>query len=307
MNVLDKLRVLQWHIGLIRRPIAELLDDYCDRDIEWLRITPEPQTAADPFGLIRNGHLHIFFEYRPHGKLDAFIAHVQVEPDGRISQAQPVLKLSYHLSYPFLFEFGGDLYMVPESGEGGEVMLFRCTEFPVRWEKAAVILPGVRSADNTIVQHDGWWWLFAACGEGWTELHLWWATSPSGPWYPHPRNPVKTDPGSSRPAGTLFTRNGEFFRPAMDNTEVYGRRVVVNRVTALSPEEFSEEPVTYLEPDSRSFCPKARHTLAAVGDDVTLTDGARRAFTLKPQRLLGKLRAHSAARRRAASRRVGGR
>jgi hypothetical protein len=305
--MLDRLRVSQWHIGLIRRPITQLLDGYHDQDIEWLRITPEPQAAADPFGLIRNGRLHVFFEYRPHGQLDAFIAHVEVDPDGRTSQAQPVLKLSHHLSYPFLFEFRGNLYMLPESCEAGEVMLFRCTEFPDRWERAAVILPGVRSVDNTIVQRDGRWWLFAGCGEGWTELHLWWASSPLGPWYAHPRNPVKTDPSSSRPAGTPFTRNGELFRPAMDNAADYGRRVVLNRVTALSPEEFSEDPVTRLEPDSHSFCPKARHTLAAVGDDVTLTDGARRAFTLKPRRLLGKLRAHSAARRRAARRKVEGR
>jgi hypothetical protein len=293
MNMLDRLRVSQWHVGLIRRPIEELLDGYRDREIEWLHITPEARVAADPFGLVRNGRLHVFFEFRPYGQLDAFIAHVEIGPNGRPSRARPVLKLSHHLSYPFLFEHLGDLYMIPESAQAGQVMLFRCTQFPDCWEKVAVILPGVRSVDNTVFRHAGLWWLFAACGEGSTELHLWWSETPLGLWRPHPRNPVKTDPGSTRPAGTPFTRNGELFRPAMDNAADYGRRIVLNHVTALSPDEFSEEPVTRLEPDPGSFCPQARHTLSAAGD-FTLTDGARQTFTVNPAKLIGRLRTSAA-------------
>jgi len=288
MTGLDKLRVFQWSIGLIRRPIAGLLDGWRDREIEWLRITPEPQTAADPFGLVRDGRLHVFFEYIPFGRLGGFIAHVEVDADGRTSPAEPVLRPAHHLSYPFLLEYRGDLYMVPESSRAGEVALYRCTQFPARWEKAAVIFSGVQSLDNTIVEHGGRWWLFAARGKSSTDLHLWWAESPLGPWTAHPRNAVKTDPGSSRPAGTPFTKDGVLYRPAMDNASGYGRRIVVNRVTALSPEEFSEEPVTRLEPDPGSFCPKARHTLAAAGD-FTLTDGARNPYTLNPVKLFGKL------------------
>ena len=289
MNVLDKFRVLRRHIGLIRRPITELLDGFCDREIEWLRITPEPQVAADPFGLIRNGRLHVFFEFKPYEQLDAFIAHVEVDLNGRPSTAQPVLKLSHHLSYPCLFEFRGELYMVPETAQAREVSLYRCTRFPDCWEKAAVILPGVVSVDSTVFQWEGRWWLSGAGGPNSAELSLWHAMDPRGPWRPHPRNPVKVDLASSRPAGTPFIRGDVLFRPAMDNVGGYGKRIVLNRVTVLSPDEFDEEPATWLEPTAGSFCPMGRHHLAAVGS-FTLVDGSRKSLLTNPVKLAQKLR-----------------
>jgi hypothetical protein len=291
MPLLDKFDVPQWHVGLVRRPIVELLDGYRDLDIEWLHITPEPEHAADPFGVIRDGRLHVFFEFKPFGR-DGFIAHVEVGHDNMPSPAEPVLRLPHHISYPFLFEFQGELFMIPESAQAGQVMLFRCARFPDRWEKAAVILPGVETVDNSIVQHAGRWWLFAACGEERAELHLWWAASPMGPWQPHPRNPVKTDSSSSRPAGTPFTKNGVLFRPAQDNSDgpgKEGRRIVLNHVGMLSTEEFCEKPVACLEPDAASFCPAGRHTLTAAGS-ITLVDGLRRSRTMSPLKLLGRIR-----------------
>ena len=299
MRLLDKLVVPQWHVGLVRRPIAELLDGYRDIEIEWLQIAPEPEYAADPFGLVRDGRLHVFFEFKPFGG-DGFIAHVEVGPHNELSPVRPVLKLPHHLSYPFLFEYGGELFMVPESAQAGQVMLFRCRQFPDRWEQAAVILPGIETVDNSIVQHDGRWWLFAARGEERAELHLWWAASPLGPWQPHPRNPVKIASGSSRPAGTPFIKNGVLFRPAQDNSNgpgKEGRRIVLNRVGVLSTEEFSEKPVAYLEPDAASLCPAGRHTLAAAGS-ITLIDGLRTSRTLSPMKLMWQVRAKYASARR---------
>lgn len=36
----------------------------------------------------------------------------------------------YHLSYPFLFEYGEQLYMLPESAENRSLDVYRYTHFP---------------------------------------------------------------------------------------------------------------------------------------------------------------------------------
>jgi len=289
MGLLEKLVVPQWHIGVIPRPVSDLLDGYRDSEINWLHIRPEPECAADPFGLVRDGRLHVFFEFKPFGPRSGFIAHVEVGSDNTSTPALPVLTLSHHLSYPFLFEFGGDLLMVPESAQAREVMLFRCAQFPDRWEKVATILPEIEAVDSSVIYHDGLWWLFSACGRERDELHVWYTANPLGPWKAHPLNPVVTGLGSTRPAGTPFEAGGRVFRPAQDNSKSYGRRIVLNRVTVLSTDQFCEQPVAHVEPDSASYCPAGRHTLSAVGS-ITLIDGLRRAKSVSPRKLMGKLR-----------------
>jgi hypothetical protein len=54
----------------------------------------------------------------------------------------------------------------------------------------------------------------------------------------------------------------------------YGGRVVINRVTVLTPAEFDEEPAAVVEPLLESPYPDGLHTLAAVGD-ITLIDAKR--------------------------------
>jgi integrase len=67
--------------------------------------------------------------------------------------------------------------------------------------------------DATILKHENHWWLVATRGvppSSQSALCVWWAKDLAGPWCPHPMNPVKTDPRSSRLAGTPFVHAGSF-------------------------------------------------------------------------------------------------
>ena len=63
---------------------------------------------------------------------------IEIGADGRWSTPVRVLERDHHLSYPFLFEHEGVLYMVPETAQAGTVELYRCTEFPLRWRRERV-------------------------------------------------------------------------------------------------------------------------------------------------------------------------
>ena len=48
----------------------------------------------------------------------------------------------FHLSYPYVFAWRGEYYMVPECHAAGAVRLYRAAEFPTRWVQVADLLTG---------------------------------------------------------------------------------------------------------------------------------------------------------------------
>lgn len=56
--------------------------------------------------------------------------------------------LRCHLSFPFLININNQLFMIPESSERKEVLLFQSVEFPARWKKIKVLLSDTEVTDN---------------------------------------------------------------------------------------------------------------------------------------------------------------
>lgn len=47
---------------------------------------------------------------------------------------QTVLTESYHLSFPTVFDWNGEVWMIPETGTNHSLNLYRCKQFPGEWE-----------------------------------------------------------------------------------------------------------------------------------------------------------------------------
>ena len=80
---------------------------------------------ADPFSIERDGRYWIFFEELPLGAAKAHISVVEVRRDGTTWGPVKVLERPYHLSYPFLVEEDGALFMIPETADNGTVEIYR--------------------------------------------------------------------------------------------------------------------------------------------------------------------------------------
>jgi len=86
---------------------------------------------ADPFVVEHDGATYVFCERLEPGAARGSIAYVRL--DGSARPAGPpvtVLMREYHVSYPFVFSRGGDVYMIPESIENESVDLYRAVDFP---------------------------------------------------------------------------------------------------------------------------------------------------------------------------------
>jgi hypothetical protein len=250
-----------------------------DDRIEWLPIDDRKGFLADPFGIVRNGTLHVLCEYFGYREGKGHIRTLDYSARGFTGQPEPAITLPVHTSYPFLLEDSGEIYCVPETSDAKEVALFRAIEFPRRWAKTALLVEQFAGVDPTVFRHDGRWWLMCTQKGAHEDVELWAWHAPDllGPWTAHLRNPVKTDVRGARPGGVPFVHDGALYRPAQDCSRRYGWRIAVQRVTRLTPSEFAEEQVAVLEASAQSPFPSGRHTLAPVGD-VVLLDGLRTVF-----------------------------
>ena len=80
---------------------------------------------ADPFIAEQDGRRFIFFEELSPETNRGHLAAVEVHADGRIGDPVNVLMRDFHLSYPFLFEYQGSLFMAPECASSGRVEVLR--------------------------------------------------------------------------------------------------------------------------------------------------------------------------------------
>jgi hypothetical protein len=97
------------------------------------------------------------------------------------------------------------------------------------------------------------------------ELFLFHAEAPTGPWLPHPRNPIVSDPRRARPAGALFREGDTLYRPGQDCAADYGAAFWVNRVEQLDERHYRETPIRRITPEWHpdGLC---THTLARAGE-----------------------------------------
>src|SRR5215217_1419066 len=234
-------------------------------------VPPKDKFWADPFPVKFEGKYFVFFEEYLFKDDKAHISVIELSKSGA-SEATPVLKRDYHLSYPFMLHWNDRYYMIPETAGNKTIEVYAADRFPNEWKLETVLFEGIAARDATLFEVEGVWWMFVAIAdtEFSDELHLYYSESPLGPWKPHAKNPVKTDVRNSRPAGRPFYWKGDLYRPAQDSSQCYGYGMRINKVVQLTPSEFREEEVSQVLPQWRKDL-RGTHTLN-ICDDLTVID-----------------------------------
>lgn len=230
--------------------------DPLDFDPREMKPIPSPggATWADPFCWRHEESRWLFMEDWPEGNPSAHLSVMELDPNGQpAGPPTPIICSETHYSYPCIFEYDGQLWMMPENSMSNGLQLYRCTEFPVQWIPDRVVMQGVRYADPTVFPHDGRWWMFITLGTGYfgvnTNLFLFHAENPiSGKWTPHTMNPVVSGFHHSRPAGRPFMSNGRLFRPSQNCLKRYGHGLRISEITALDTRQYKETTVREILP-----------------------------------------------------------
>lgn len=192
---------------------------------------------ADPFPHRRGDRDFIFVEDYPHATGKAVISVVRLDGEGNALPPEPVLEEPFHLSYPQVFDWRGETWMLPEGSASGRLTLYRAARHPDRWSAETVLLDGREVSDATLLDHAGLWWLFATerDGHGSTSdtMAVFSAPSVEGPWTPHPMNPIAIDRRLARPGGAFVNAGGRILLPIQDGTDCYGGGLGMSELLAL--------------------------------------------------------------------------
>jgi hypothetical protein len=270
-----------WNIGISFDKPESFLIDNKKPVVKWFPLKSKKMFYADPCGLKSSNGYDIFFEEYQYKQAKGVISYTNYT-NGVFTKPKVVLEEGFHLSYPFLVEDKGCVYMIPESYEANRVMLYKATEFPKKWKMVKVLIDNYSGVDNTLIKHNKTWWMFSSDRNNGSShnLNLFYADDLMSTWTPHPSNPIKTDIRSSRSAGKPFIYNDNIYRPSMDYSEKTEGSITINIITSLTKSEYGENAIKSIFPYKNSNFPDKIHHLYSMGD-YTLIDGCKQIFFLK--------------------------
>ncbi len=210
---------------------------------------------ADPFVITRDNRTVCFVEDYYYDKAKATITAIELIDNSYVVLGT-IIDEPFHLSYPFIFEYNDELYMVPESCESKSIRLYKCVEYPMRWEYQQDIISDIDATDSIIFEHDSRWWLLCNMSiDGNSDysatLMGFYSDNPlSNNWKPHSQNPLVFDSTIARNGGglnlnadTLPIRSRQ-----RQGFNEYGEGFSLAQIEKLTPSSYQEIEIAKFTP-----------------------------------------------------------
>lgn len=197
--------------------------------------------CADPFLFIHEGNCYIFMELYDTFKQKGVIGY-RSYANGKYSRLHVCLETSYHLSYPYIFEKDGNIYMLPESYQSGCLTLYRAECFPDKWVPCDTFIKDTAICDTDyIVSENGEYLLTTPVyGEPFIYDKLYLYKKYGDEWVYHKTNPVIHDASCARNAGKPFMYDGKLYRTAQNCSKAYGENLIFNEVKQMDENGYAE-------------------------------------------------------------------
>lgn len=273
MRMLDKFKVLTYNIGIVYKPLANLIENGLEQgDIRWLKHNESNCFFADPF-LVKeeNGMLYMLCEelsfWDNKGKISLIIID---KANFELHSKKVLIEEPWHLSFPYLIQ--GE-YILPESHKGGKAYLYHLNT--AKWEidekreicdECGFVDPIVFKIgnDNQILLST----------DNLSERLYSFCLGQDGKYHKTQEKAVLVDKARSRSAGCPFTYNGHLLRPVQDCVERYGRQTRIVKIKKMSPSEYESEDIAVITGDKNPPYNETLHTFN-VYDNYVIVDGSK--------------------------------
>ena len=210
---------------------------------------------ADPFLIKHKGRticfVEDFFFDQSKGKISAIELF-----ENNYKFLDIVLEEDFHLSYPFIFVEGDQVYMIPETSQVHEIRLYKATNFPTKWELEEVLMKNVSAVDTVIFKKEDLWFMLtyicsSASDDHSSELHIFYSEKfNSKNWLPiKSSNPVIFDSLRARNGGFFEMNNKKYRVNQVQDFSHYGKCFSVNLVKEISMDNYIEEKIFEIKPN----------------------------------------------------------
>ncbi|MGF1933170.1 MAG: glucosamine inositolphosphorylceramide transferase family protein [Nostoc sp. ChiQUE02] len=200
--------------------------------------------VADPFMVCEDGIWYMFFEVLNSLQNKGVIGLATSYDAYKWNYQQIILDEAFHLSYPYVFKFQNEYYMIPETSEAGSIRLYKATNFPTKWTFIKTLLDKRDFVDPSIFQYNNLWWLLTATSEARNNLRLYYSKDLTSSWIEHPKSPViEGNKNITRPAGRVVVLDDKIIRYTQDCERIYGNKVRAFEITNLTTTSYQEKEV----------------------------------------------------------------
>ena len=200
--------------------------------------------VADPFMIKGKKVWYMFFEVLNADDNQGDIGLATSEDGIRWRYKKIVLNEPFHLSYPYVFAWRGEYYLIPESAHDYSIRLYKATDFPYRWKFIGKLLKGIYK-DPSVIFYNNKWYLFADSSFKNDLLRLYYSDNLLGPWLEHPKSPiVEKNPHIARPGGRIKLIDNKLYRFAQDDYPTYGHQIRTFEIKNLSTTEYQENEIS---------------------------------------------------------------
>ena len=172
---------------------------------------------ADPFFIKEGDSFYLFVELK--GKENADIALFTSRNGIDYRYKGVVLDESFHLSYPQVFKYREEFYMLPETKQAGNVLLYKAEEFPFKWKIDDTLIKDVYLKDPSILL-SAEMNLIVTVDDHMNQL-VYESDSLKGDWRKSHRFIGKKG-NETRPGGRFFKYENHWYLPLQDRTYGYG-------------------------------------------------------------------------------------
>ena len=192
--------------------------------------TPEDIWIADPIMFTTNGEHYLFVEVYESKKKKAAIGYYHFENDVPVYKGL-VIENPYHMSYPCVFEYNEEYYMIPESSANDSITLYKAEHFPDKWVKEVDLLKGEKYVDSTVLyEGDNIGLLsYKSVKNGWQLVHF---SLDMKRKILKKQTVLDYSENIARPAGYVYDVNR---RPAQDCRRKYGENLIIYEIDSFQP------------------------------------------------------------------------
>ena len=182
---------------------------------------------ADPFIIVQGKNKYIFCEgYEKKRHLGAIYC---ISLENEIKYV-PIIRNNYHMSYPNIFLYDGNYYILPETSEKKTLELYHCLEFPYKWEKDSVLLENINCVDTDIWILDGKLYLLTQeenARKKYFDIYLLDMEKRKIKLV----NQIEDSENSQRNAGNPFLgEDSKWYRPCQYSKDKYGENIIIKEI-----------------------------------------------------------------------------
>lgn len=196
--------------------------------------------TADPFLYKHNGKYFLFFELFDRLKRKGLLGYREITGN-KAGKLNIIYECDSHLSYPYIYSEGDDIYIIPESSRANELFRLKCISFPDKWEKEKVLYSG-SLADTTMLKYNDNTYYISEKVDGsgiFNRVDLFFEKN--GVFCECKNNPVKLDVNTARCAGSFFEYDNMLIRPSQDCGDSYGKALNFNQVLEVNQNNYLEK------------------------------------------------------------------